>query len=143
MSAYKDAQAQNNITRNARQYSDLDLFFGKKLVGSDVSKVTDIQAVKRSLRNLINLNAFEKPFHPEISGGVREMLFENMTPMVAVVLTKKIEDVINNFEPRVRLVGITANPNLDKNSYEVSIEFYVVNAPTELVDLSIMLERLR
>ena len=82
MSAYKDAQAQNDISRNVRQYSDLDLFFGKKTVGSDVNKVTDIQAVKRSLRNLINLNAFEKPFHPEISGGVREMLFENMTPMV-------------------------------------------------------------
>ena len=56
MSAYKDAQAQNDISRNARQYSDLDLFFTKKTVGSDVNKVTDIQAVKRSLRNLINLN---------------------------------------------------------------------------------------
>ena len=143
MSAYKDAQAQNNITRNARQYSDLDLFFGKKSVGSDVNRVTDIQAVKRSLRNLVNLNTFEKPFHPEISGGVREMLFENMTPMVAVVLTKKIEDVINNFEPRVRLVSVRAIPDFDRNIYNVAIEFYVVNAPTELVDLSIMLERLR
>ena len=70
-SAYKDAQAQNDISRNSQQYSDLDLFFGKRTVGSDVNKVTDILAVKRSLRNLINLNTFEKPFHPEISGGVR------------------------------------------------------------------------
>jgi phage baseplate assembly protein W len=143
MSAYKDAQAQNNITRNARQYSDLDLFFGKNSVGSDVNRVTDIQAVKRSLRNLVNLNTFEKPFHPEISGGVREMLFEPMTPITAVVLTRKIEDVIENFEPRVRLVSVRALPDLDRNIYNVAIEFYVVNAPTELVDLSIMLERLR
>ena len=143
MSAYKDAQAQNNITRNARQYSDLDLFFGKKSVGSDVNIVTDIQAVKRSLRNLVNLNTFEKPFHPEIAGGIREMLFEPMTPITAVVLTKKIEDVIENFEPRVRLVSVRAIPDFDRNIYNVSIEFYVVNAPTELVDLSIMLERLR
>ena len=143
MSAYKDAQAQNNITRNARQYSDLDLFFGKKSVGSDVNRVTDIQAVKRSLRNLVNLNTFEKPFHPEISGGVREMLFEPMTPITAVVLTRKIEDVIENFEPRVRLVSVRALPDFDRNIYNVAIEFYVVNAPTELVDLSIMLERLR
>jgi predicted component of type VI protein secretion system len=100
MSAYKDAQGHNDISRNTRQYSDLDLFFTKKTVGNDVNKVTDIQAVKRSLRNLINLNAFEKPFHPEISGGVRELLFENMTPMVAAVLARKIEDVIENFEPR-------------------------------------------
>ena len=143
MSAYKDAQAQNNITRNARQYSDLDLFFGKKSVGSDVNRVTDIQAVKRSLRNLVNLNTFEKPFHPEIAGGIREMLFEPMTPITAVVLTRKIEDVIENFEPRVRLVSVRALPDLDRNIYNVAIEFYVVNAPTELVDLSIMLERLR
>ena len=31
MSAYKDAQAKNDITRNVRQYTDLDLFFGKNL----------------------------------------------------------------------------------------------------------------
>lgn len=143
MSAYKDAQAQNNISRNARQYSDLDLFFTKKTVGKDVNKVTDIQAVKRSLRNLMNLNTFEKPFHPEISGGIREMLFENMSPMIAAVLARKIEDVIENFEPRCRLVSVRAIPDFDKNAYNVSIEFYVTNAPTELVDLSVMLERLR
>ena len=143
MSAYKDAQAQNNISRNVRQYSDLDLFFGKKTVGSDVNKVTDVQAVKRSLRNLINLNTFEKPFHPEISGGVSELLFENMNPMTSVVITKKIEDVIENFEPRCRLVSVRALPDYDRNAYNVTIEFYVVNAPTELVDLSVMLERLR
>ena len=143
MSAYKDAQAQNDISRNARQYSDLDLFFTKKTVGSDVNKVTDIQAVKRSLRNLINLNAFEKPFHPEISGGVRELLFENISPMVSAVLARKIEDVIENFEPRVRLISVRADPNLDRNEYEVTIEFFVVNTPTELVDLTVFLEVLR
>ena len=143
MSAYKDAQAQNNISRNVRQYSDLDLFFTKKTVGSDVNKVTDIQAVKRSLRNLINLNEFEKPFHPEIAGGIRDMLFENMSPIVAAVLARKIEDVIQNFEPRCRLVSVRALPDFDRNIYNVTIEFYVVNAPTELVDLSVMLERLR
>ena len=142
-SAYKDAQANNDISRNVKQYSDIDLFFGRNVVGNDINKVTDIQAVKRSLRNLINLNTFEKPFHPEISGGVRELLFENMNPMTSAVITRKIEDVINNFEPRCRLVSVRAIPDFDRNAYNVSIEFYVVNAPTELVDLSVMLERLR
>ena len=143
MSAYKDAQANNNITRNVRQYSDLDLFFGKKSTGSDISKVTDVQAVKRSVRNLVLLNAYEKPFHPEIAGGVREMLFELMTPITAQIIAKQVENVINNFEPRARLVGVRVQPDLDKNLYQVTIEFYVVNAPTELVDMSVMLERLR
>ena len=143
MSAYKDAQANNDITRNVRQYSDLDLFFSRKSSDSDISKVTDIQAVKRSIRNLVLLNPYEKPFHPEIAGGVREMLFELMTPITAQIIAKQVENVINNFEPRAKLVGVRVQPDLDRNLYELTIEFYVVNAPTELVDMSVMLERLR
>ena len=143
MSAYIDAQANNKSDRNSRQYTDLDLFFGKKSSDSDISKVTDVQAVKRSIRNLILLNHYEKPFHPEIGSGVRDMLFELMTPVTAVVLTRKIEDVINNFEPRARVIAVRAFPNLDRNAYDVSIQFYVVNTPTELVDLTVLLERLR
>ena len=139
MSAYIDAQANNNSDRNSRQYTDLDLFFGRKTSDSDISKVTDIQAVKRSIRNLVLLNHYEKPFHPEIGSGVRDMLFELMTPVTAVILTRKIEDVINNFEPRARLVAVRAFPNLDRNAYDVSVEFYVLNTPTELVDLTILL----
>ena len=141
--AQYDAGSQNNITRNVRQYTDLDLFFGKKSSNSDVQEITDIKAVKRSIRNLVLLNHYEKPFHPEIASGVRDMLFELMTPVTAQILARKIEDVIQNFEPRARLISVTALPNLDRNEYEVSIEFYVVNQPTELVDLTIMLERVR
>jgi phage baseplate assembly protein W len=142
-SAYLDAQVNNNSDRNLRQYADLDLFFSKKNSDSDINKVTDVQAVKRSVRNLVLLNHYEKPFHPEIGSGIREMLFELMTPVTAIVLTRKIEDVIKNFEPRARLVGVSAFPDLDRNAYEVKIEFFVVNTPTELVDLTVMLERLR
>ena len=141
--AQYDAQSQNNITRNVRQYTDLDLFFGKKSSNSDIQDITDVTAVKRSIRNLVLLNHYEKPFHPEIASGVRDMLFELITPITATILARKIEDVIQNFEPRARLVSVTALPNLDRNEYEVSIEFYVVNQPTELVDLSILLERVR
>ena len=141
--AYKDAQGQSNIDRNVRQYTDLDLFFAKKATSKDISKVTDIQAVKRSVRNLVLTNHYEKPFHPEIGSGVRDMLFELMTPLTAHILTKKIEDVIENFEPRARLISVRAIPNLDRNEYECTISFYVVNTPTELVDLTVFLERLR
>ena len=141
--AVYDAQSQNTSTRNIRKYVDLDLFFEKKIPNNDVNTITDIQAVKRSVRNLVLLNPYEKPFHPEIGSGVRGMLFELMTPFLAAQLTKKIEDVINNFEPRARLVSVRSIPDYDRNAYEVSVEFYVVNAPTELVDLTVMLERLR
>jgi Phage baseplate assembly protein W len=141
--AVYDAQSQNTSSRNVRRYVDLDFFLEKKIPNNDVNTITDVQAVKRSVRNLVLLNPYEKPFHPEISSGIRGMLFELMTPFVAAQLTKKVEDVINNFEPRARLVSVRSTPDYDRNAYEVSVEFYVVNTPTELVDLTVMLERLR
>jgi len=141
--AFTDSQAFNESDRSVKQYSDLDLFFGKKSASNDINKVNDIQAVKRSVRNLVLLNHYEKPFHPEIGSGVRGILFELMTPITAHVLTQQIELVIENFEPRAKLISVTAQPNLDRNEYECTIEFYVANAPTELVDLTVFLERLR
>ena len=142
MSAYKDAQANNDISRNVKQYRDLDLFFSRKS-NNDVNKVTDIESVKRSVRNLVLLNSYEKPFHPEIAGDVRGLLFENMTPLTSAVIARKIQDVIENFEPRARLTGVQAIPDFDRNLYEVTVYFYVVNAPTELVEVTQLLERLR
>ena len=141
--AFNDAQEKNKSDRGAQLYSDLDLFFSMNNTDSDIHTVYDVQAVKRSIRNLVLLNQYEKPFHPEIFSGIRGMLFELITPINAVIIARQIEDVINNFEPRARLVGVKAYPDYDRNSYDVSVEFYVVNAPTDLVELSLMLERLR
>ncbi len=123
--AYTDAQGQNKSSRSAQIYSDLDLFFGQNNKTEDVNIVYDVQAVKRSVRNLVFLNVFDKPFHPEISSGVRETLFELMTPITAIILAKQVENVIENFEPRARLIGVRARPNLDRNEYEVTVEFYI------------------
>ena len=141
MSAYTDAQANNDITRNAKQYRDLDLFFSKKS-NKDVNKVTDVEAVKRSVRNLLLLNTFEKPFHPEIAGNMRGMLFENISPQMTHFIGKQIELLIKNYEPRCRLVQVKNQPDLDRNGYFVSINFYVQNHPTPVIVES-FLERLR
>ena len=142
MSRY-DATQSNESTRSSKIFKDLNLDFQQNTATKDIQKITDAESVKRSVRNLINTNHYEKPFHPEIGSNLRAMLFELMTPVTAQILARKIEDVIQNFEPRARLISVTALPNLDRNEYEVSIEFYVVNQPTELVDLTIMLERVR
>ena len=141
--AYRDAERTNDSPRSVRIYKDLNLNFGIHPVTKQINVLTDAAAIKRSVRNLVQIGEYEKPFHPEISSGVRDVLFENMTPITAQILAIKIEDVILNFEPRVRLVGVRAQPDLDRNLYEVSIEFYVINQPTELQDLSVMLEVLR
>ena len=142
-SAYRDAQSTNDSKRSAKVYKDLNLNFTRHPVKGTLSALTDVAAVKRSVRNLVMYNHYEKPFHPEIASGVRDMLFELMTPITAALLARQVQDVIENFEPRARLTGVRAIPDYDRNSYSVTIEFYVVNTPTELVDLTIFLERLR
>ena len=115
----------------------------KKGTTKDIRTVTDVLAIKRSVKHLVLTNIYEKPFHPEIGSGVRDLLFENMDPFTSIILTKKVEDVIVNFEPRVRLTGVQATPNLDLNTYEMTIEFFILNAPTELQTVDMFLERLR
>ena len=141
--AIYDATQTNNSNRSVKKYSDLNLNFTKNPATGDVARLTDIEAVKRSVRNLIMTNQFERPFHPEIGSNVTDILFEPMTPLTANLLTKQISEVINNFEPRARLVSVNANPQLDRNEYEVTIQFYVINIPGELVTLTTFLERLR
>ena len=142
-SAYRDAQSTNESSRSAKVYKDLNLNFTRHPVKGTLTPLTDVAAVKRSVRNLVMYNHYEKPFHPEIGSGVRDLLFENMTPFVSNTLRKLIEDTIINFEPRVRLAEVAVNTNFDNNQYEVTVEFYIENSPTELIDMSFNLERIR
>ena len=138
-----DASSTNKSKKSVRTYKDLNLDFARHPVTNDLVKIEDVDAIKRSVRNLINTNFYERPFHAELGCGVRDLLFENYTPLTGIFIKRKIQQLLINFEPRARLVGVTSIPNLDRNLYEVSIEFYVINAPAELVDLSFTLERLR
>ena len=142
-SAYRDAERTNNSYRSNRIYKDLNLNFGRHPVTKQVQTLTDAAAVKRSVRNLVQIGEYEKPFHPEIASGVRDMLFENMTPFTAQALQRHITDVITNFEPRALLTSVEVIPRFDENRYDCVVEFYIENAPAELIDLSFTLERLR
>ena len=142
-SGYRDAQRTNSSGRSVRVYKDLALSFEKNDNTKDVIVKKDIEAVKQSVRNLILTNHYERPFHPEIGSNVTAILFEPMNPITANSLTRVIEEVIVNFEPRARLVSVDARPNLGRNAYEVTISFYVRNIPGELVQLNTLLERSR
>jgi len=89
MPNYSVENVSNKSKRSSRIYKDLDLDFNRNVVTNDVNKLTDAEAVKRSVRNLIQTNHFERPFHPEIGGNVRALLFEPVTPLTALKLTKK------------------------------------------------------
>ena len=128
--------------RNTKVWKDLNLNFTRHPTTNDIVKLEGVNAVKRSVRNLINLNHYEKPFHPEIGSNLRGMLFELMTPQMTHLIGKQIELLIKNYEPRCRLVQVKNMPDLDRNGYMVSISFYVQNVPTPVIVES-FLERLR
>ena len=125
MSIY-DSQSQSKSTRNSRKFRDIDLDFGRNTVTNDVNVVEDVIAVKRSVKNLIQTNFYERPFQPELGCGIRELLFENFTPMTKVFLERKIEEVIVNYEPRVQLQNVGVDDDQDNNRLVVDIYFYVV-----------------
>ena len=119
-----DAASQNE-KRSSRVYKDLNLNFTRNPVTGDVATVTDVNAVKRSIRNLLLTNHYERPFHPEIGSDIPALLFENFGPITGNQLSRNIEEMILNFEPRARVETVECFPVPDSNRYDVLIYFYV------------------
>ena len=137
-----DASRQNE-KRSSRIYKDLNLNFSINAVTGDVATVTDVIAVKRSVRNLLLTNHYDRPFHPEIGSNVTALLFENFGPITGNQLSRTIEEMISNFEPRARVETVECYPLSDLNSYDVRIYFYVENLPAELQEFQTILEAVR
>ena len=142
MASYDAGSLTNQSKRSARIYKDLNLDFQQNTATKDIQKIEDVESVKRSVRNLVSLNYYEKPFHPEIGSNIRGLLFENITPQISHYIGKQLELLIRNYEPRCRLVNVENMPDLDKNGYSVSVSFYVVNVSNPVV-VETFLERLR
>ena len=140
--AIYDSQIVNKTTRNSRPFKDIDLDFERNPVTNDVNTVDNIVAIKRAVKNLVQTNFYERPFQPELGCGIRELLFENFTPMTKVFLERKIEEVIVNYEPRVQLQNVGVDDDQDNNRLVVDIYFYVVGVPGPQV-VQTFLQRVR
>lgn len=128
-------------------YSDLDLDFIAHPTTGDVVKKTGDDAIKRSVRNLILTNFYDRPFRPFIGSNAQKMLFDNINPLTATFLKNAIIETIQNFEPRVALyddenrgVIITVDP--DNNGYRVELTYVIINRG-EPVTVNLFLERIR
>lgn len=130
---------QSNITR---AFSDFDIDFTPHPVTKDLLKKVGTNSVVQALMNLVQLNTFEKPFHPEITSGVRKLLFEPIDPITSNALAVEIKVLIDNFEPRVKVIGVYTDADYDNHGYNVTIEFMLVNIDRPIT-VSVFLERLR
>ena len=132
----------NKSNRSSRSFRDLDLDFTRNAVTNDVNVVDDVISVKRAVKNLVQTNFYERPFQPELGCGVRELLFENYTPMTGIFIRRKVEEVLNNYEPRARITSIGVNEQSDRNAIDVQVNFFVLNLPNP-VSVTTTLQRIR
>ncbi len=114
-----------------KTYNDLDLDFSAHPNTGNISTKKDADAVVRSVRNLLLMNHFDKPFHPEVGSNITRHLFEPMTVATTLRLETDIKNVINNFEPRVRLSEVRVQAVESENGYKISLTFFIVNEEVE------------
>ena len=124
------------------RYRDLNLAFLSNPVSQDIGVLTDSDAVKQAVVNLVLTKHYERPFHPEIGCNVTALLFDNITPITAGSINRSIQDVIDNFEPRAKLQQVLVDMQPDQNGYSVTIYFYVLNVQ-QLQTVNFFLRRLR
>jgi phage baseplate assembly protein W len=114
-------------TRNTRIFSDINLSFGSHPATADVVQVTNEDAVKSSIRNLISTKNFERPFHPEIGCQIHSLLFENFNPVTLEMAKRMVFDVLKAYEPRAKILDIIVADSEDTNELRITVVFTLIN----------------
>lgn len=131
-----------NLVARQPDFSDLDLDFIAHPTTGDIVKKTGVEALKRSVRNLILTNFYDRPFRSYIGSNAQKLLFENANPLTSNFLKDAINEVLKNYEPRIAVRGIQVNFDIDNNGYNVVLAFSIVNNNLPVV-INLFLERIR
>lgn len=123
-------------------YSDIPVNFDVHPLKGDLILTTNEDAVKRSIRNLLLTDPYERFFNPKIGAGIRASLFENIGQDTEFLLKTQITETINNYEKRAQLYSVKVKAFPDQNAYNASIVFYLVNYTTPIT-LDLVLRRIR
>ncbi|RLA57801.1 MAG: hypothetical protein DRQ78_13000 [Epsilonproteobacteria bacterium] len=111
----------DNLSRNIK---DLDYVFGIHPISKDIRKKTDVQAIKQSIRTLVLLNHYEKPFHPDIGCDVLKSMFEPFEgKFTEDMMERHIRNVVDNYEPRAVIEKLAFDVQEDRNFFGITIWF--------------------
>ena len=108
----------------------------------DLRLQTDLGAIKQSLTNLLYTNYGERPFRPNLGGGLDHLLFEQLDPLTVLELDQSIRNVIQNWEPRVKIISLGINAQPDQNALGITLAFSLLNISAPQT-ISIILKRTR
>lgn len=123
-------------------FSDLDLRFIAHPITQQLTRKTNREAVRQSVKSLVLTDFYERPFKSNIGCGIRRYLFELFTPATKQQMQTAIREVINNYEPRAQIIDVLVEDRPDMHAVTVSLAFYIVNDPDPVV-LDVILERVR
>jgi phage baseplate assembly protein W len=129
------------VVATKNNYRDLDLLFKAHPITGDVTTRSDVEAVKRSVKNIVLTNHYERPFKPGFGGSLRDLLFELNTDRKIRKVQERIANTIKNFEPRVDAVS-TIISNNDSNEINVQI-FYTIKNTRRQQDVEFTITRAR
>jgi phage baseplate assembly protein W len=130
------------ITRTTQIFRDFDLAFSAHPNTGDLAILKNEDAIKQAVKILVLTNFYERPFHSELGSPVRNLLFELATPLTIHTLRRAITDVIENFEPRVRVDSVDVSINDDTNGCNVTLQYTIIGLQT-IQELNITIERTR
>ena len=130
------------IVSRRKQYSDLDLSLIPHPNKKDIIPLTDVDAVRNAVKNLVLTSPYERPFQPELGSKIKSLLFELADANTEFLLTTYIKDVIKNYEPRVNEVYVNVEDDADNNAYYITVSFNVISVNTT-TDIKLYLERIR
>jgi len=142
MATQIDATVTNNSKRSNRIYKDLNMSFTKNPATKDVARLFDVQAIKRSVKNIILTNKYERPFNPDFGCNLRGFLFENLTEPMVVIIKDRVAMAIEKYEPRVSVEDVIVKNSSDPNGIRISVSF-LINGVEAPVTVSTFLQRVR
>jgi phage baseplate assembly protein W len=114
------------VTRISRKFKDISLSFDMHPVTKDILVLTNENAIKRSIRNIIQTVPSERFFNSTFGSDVKATLFEFIDFGTASLLQKQVEIAINNYESRVNKVKVEVNPRPDNNTFEINVFFDII-----------------
>jgi len=128
-------------TKKINLYTDFHKDLRISPISKDVALLKDEDAVKRAISNLILTDPGERLMQPYIGAGIREMLFENLTPGTLKIIEERVRDTIDIYEPRAELIDVAVE-SIDEQSVQITVLFYVTNEE-QPIQLDVILERNR
>ena len=122
-------------------FKDLNITFKPHPVTGDLTTVKDEAAIKQAIINLLLTNRGERLFAPRIGSSLSDLLFEILDFGTASLVNTEITNTLSTYEPRIRVLSLSTNPNFDDNGFDVELVFEVVGREDLPISINFFLER--